>query len=79
MSDERTKYYKVVNQTGSNRALHTDPDCDRLQYGKDYRQVFRDQFPNADICQACAGTMKSPTEQDHSLYWKIRRAAEADD
>lgn len=67
-------FYRVVNNRGGKRHLHTDRDCSRIKKGKGVRQVKRSNFPDAPICSGCSGEANSPIEQDHSAYHALLEA-----
>ena len=71
------KYYRATNARGTAPdVLHTNEECKYLQSANNYRRAFIENHPNAEICSECQGTTKSPKEQDHSLYNRIRKMAE---
>lgn len=75
-----TKYYRVINHRGKGHQtnLHTKEDCHRLQRGRDYKRVSRDDFPDSPICPTCAGTVERPRTQDRSHYQALLKAGSDD-
>lgn len=70
-----------VSASSSDRPLHTDPDCVRLDDAIDPRGPFdRSRYPDAPLCQWCAGDAATKGNAKSSReYVMALKEASADD
>jgi len=61
------EYYVAVNgRLGHRKQLHTERDCPKLQRAENSQPADREQHPNKDVCDVCAGSWSPVHETDET-------------